>query len=165
MFSKKTCFCVIVALISFFVIGSLIGATDEQKIIVEAHKKNIPPPPLKYETQEEREKRLRKWKKADEARQKLQEMRHQRRQKFEVKQADLKQEKLAEDSIKTAESYEKKIALLERKVARLDKIVKRLETRINLLETMILDKDPASLAKPLKKEQLKQNENAKKNKF
>ena len=161
MFSRKSHFCIITIFIFFFVISSVIRATDKQKIRVKTHVKNTSLPPRKYETQEEREKRLRKWEMADKAKQKLQEMQDRKREKFEAKQKELKQKKLAEDSIKTAESYEKKIALLERKVARLDKVVKRLETRVNLLETIILDKDPVPLAEPLKKEQLEQNEKAK----
>jgi len=162
MFSRKSRLCIITVFIFFFVISSVIGATDKQKIRTRTRKKNISPPSVDYETREEREKRLRKWEKADEAKQKLQEAWDLKREKLEAKQEELKQKKLAEDSIKTAESYEKKIALLGRKVARLDKIVKRLETRVDLLETKILEKEPTPLAEPLKKEQHEQNENAQK---
>lgn len=163
MFSRKTRFCIIAVFLSFFVINSVIGVAQETR--TRTRKKNISPPPVDYETREEREKRLRKWEKADKAKAKLQEAWDQRREKFEAKQKELKQRKLAEDSIKTAESYEKKIAFLKRKVARLDKAVKSLENRVNLLETIILDKDPASLAEPLKKSSPGKTKMPKENKF
>lgn len=162
MFSRKSRFCIITVFIFFFVISSVIRATDKQKIIARTRVKNISPLPRRYETREERESRLRRWKMDDEAKAELQEMQNRKREKLEVRKEKFRQKKLAEDSIKTAESYKKKITLLERKVARLDKVVKRLETRVNLLETIILDKDPTPLAEPLKKEQHEQNENAKK---